>query len=83
MGLGKGHRRRDRNVSYLKRTVRDIVGAVVETNDALGIAFPSLHTKLSREVFFITTQELEDKYPDLTPKERENAIVPPSTTRSS
>ena len=65
----------DRNVSYLKRTVRDIVGAIVETNDALGIAFPSLHTKLSRDVFFITTQELEDKYPDLTPKERENAFV--------
>ena len=65
----------DRNVSYLKRTVRDIVGAIVETNDALGIAFPSLHTKLSRDVFFITTQELEDKYPELTPKERENAFV--------
>ena len=64
----------DRNVSYLKRTVRDIVGAIVETNDALGIAFPSLHTKLSRDVFFITTQELEDKYPDLTPKQREDAI---------
>ena len=65
----------DRNVSYLKRTVRDIVGAIVETNDALGIAFPSLHTKLDREVFFITTQELEDMYPDKTPKERENAIL--------
>ena len=65
----------DRNVSYLKRTVRDIVGAIVETNDALGIAFPSLHTKLSRDVFFITTQELEDLYPDKTPKERENAIL--------
>ena len=65
----------DRNVSYLKRTVRDIVGAIVETNDALGIAFPSLHTKLSRDVFFITTQELEDMYPDKTPKERENEIL--------
>ena len=67
--------REDRNEAYLRRTVRDIVGAVCETNDALGIAFPSLHTKLEREVFFITTQELEDKYPDLTPKQRENAIV--------
>ena len=67
--------REDRNEAYLRRTVRDIVGAVCETNDALGIAFPSLHTKLDREVFFITTQELEDMYPDLTPKERENAIV--------
>ena len=67
--------REDRDVSYLKRTVRDIVGAVCETNDALGVAFPSLHTKLDREVFFITTQELEDLYPDKTPKERENAIL--------
>ena len=65
----------DRNVAYLKRTVRDIVGAVCETNDALGVAFPSLHTKLDREVFFITTQELEDMYPDKTPKERENEIL--------
>ena len=50
--------REDRDVTYLKRTVRDIVGAVCETNDALGVAFPSLHTKLDRDVFFITTQEL-------------------------
>ena len=67
--------REDRTVEYLKRTVRDIVGAVCETNDALGVAFPCLHTKLDRDVFFITTQELEDLYPDKTPKERENEIV--------
>ena len=67
--------REDRNTDYLKRTVRDIVGAVCETNDALGVAFPSLHTKLDRDVFFITTQELEDMYPDKTPKERENEIL--------
>ncbi len=64
----------DRNVDYLKRTVRDIVGAISETSDALNIAFPSLRTKLGREVFFITTQELEDLYPDLTPKQREDEI---------
>ena len=64
----------DRNVDYLKRTVRDIVGAISETSDALNIAFPSLRTKLSRDVFFITTQELEDLYPSLTPKQREDAI---------
>ena len=55
-------------------TIRAIVGAVVETNDALQIAFPSLHTVLEREVYFVTTQELEDRWPDFTPKERENAI---------
>ena len=46
----------DRNVAYLKRTVRDIVAAVSETSSALNVAFPSLRTKLPSEVFFITTQ---------------------------
>ena len=66
--------RSDRNVDYLKRTVRDIVNAVTETADALNIAFPSLHNHLPREVHFLTAQELEDMYPTLSPKERENAI---------
>ena len=66
--------REDRNVNYLKSSVRAIVGAVCETAEALNVAFPSLRGKLDREVFFITTQELEDLYPDLTPSERETAI---------
>jgi len=64
----------DRTVDYLKRLVRDITGAVCETNDALGVAFPSLHTHITRDVFFITTQELADLYPDKTAKEREDAV---------
>ena len=64
----------DRTVAYLKRTVRDIVGAICETAEALNVAFPSLKTKLCREVTFVTSQELEDRWPDLTPKEREHAI---------
>ena len=67
--------REDRNEAYLKATVRAIVAAVCETSEALNVAFPSLRVKLDREVYFVTTQELEDKYPDLTPKERENAFV--------
>ena len=66
--------REDRNVHYLKSSVRAIVGAVCETSDALNVAFPSLRGKIEREVFFITSQELEDLYPDLTPNEREDAI---------
>ncbi len=66
--------REDRTEYYLRQTVRAIVGAICETNEALQIAFPSLHTKLDREVYFITSQELEDRWPDLTPKEREHAI---------
>ena len=66
--------REDRNVAYLQHTVRSIVGAVCDTCDALRRAFPQLHVKLDREVYFLTTQELEDRYPDLTPREREDAI---------
>ena len=66
--------REDRTVDYLKLTVRDIVGAICETAEALNVAFPSLRTRLSRDVTFVTTQELEDRWPELTPKERENAI---------
>lgn len=64
----------DRTIDYLKYTVRSIVGAVCETNEALQIAFPGLHTRIDRDVHFVTTQELEDRWPDKTPKERENAI---------
>ena len=66
--------REDRNEAYLKATVRAIVSAVCETSEALNVAFPSLRVKLDREVYFITTQELEDRWPDKTPKEREHAI---------
>ena len=66
--------RKNRTTEYLEDTVRAIMGAVCETNDALGVAFPSLHTTIERNVTFVTTQELEDRYPDLTPKERENAV---------
>ncbi len=64
----------DRTLDYLKRTVRDIVGAICETAEALNVAFPSLRTKLCREVTFVTSQELEDRWPEMTGKERENAI---------
>ena len=65
----------DRNVPYLQETVRGIVGAVTDTAESLEVAFPGLHPNISRSVAFITTQELEDRYPDLTPSERETAFV--------
>ena len=66
--------REDRNVEHLKSSVRAIVGAVCETCEALDVAFPSLHGKLDRDVYFITTQELEDRWPEKSPKEQEDAI---------
>ena len=65
---------KDRNVLYLKETVRDIVGAICDTSAALRNTFPALTFKPDRDVYFITTQELEDRYPDLTPNEREVEI---------
>lgn len=64
----------DRNVDYLKETVKDIVGCICDTATALRNAFPTLTFKPERKVTFITTQELEDRYPDLTPNERETEI---------
>ena len=66
----------DRNETYLKNVVRCIVSAVCATEMNLHAMFPQLqelplHTP---NVTFVTTQELEDKYPDLTPKQREDAI---------
>ena len=49
--------REDRNVDYLKSSVRAIVGAVCETSEALDVAFPSLHGKLDREVSIALTHE--------------------------
>ena len=70
-------RKEDRTVAYLQRTVRAIVSAVCAAEMNLHAQFPELyelplHTP---EVTFITTQELEDLYPELSPKERENAFV--------
>ena len=66
---------KDRNVLYLKETVRDIVGAICDTSAALRNAFPALTFKPDRDVYFITTQELADMFPDNTPKEREYFIT--------
>ena len=65
----------DRNFDYLKETVRNIVTSVCNTLDALKAEYPSVKTTLSREVTFITSQELEDMFPDLTPEEREQAFL--------
>ena len=65
----------NRNLDYLKLIVRAIVKAICRTNDRLHVRYPQLRVALSDEVAFITTQELEDMYPDLTGDERENAFV--------
>ena len=67
--------RDNRNLDYLKLIVQSIVNAICDTNDRLHVRYPQLQVKLSREVSFVTTQELEDMYPELTGSEREKAYV--------
>nr|MDD6336211.1 aspartate--ammonia ligase [bacterium] len=67
--------REQRNEETLKQTVRTIVGAICDTLDTLKASYPAISVELSREVTFITTQQLEDAYPSLTPKQREDAIA--------
>ncbi len=67
--------KQDRNTDYLKQTVKLIVNALCDTLEEVKDKYPSLGTEICRDVKFITTQELEDMYPDKTPKERENIIA--------
>ena len=66
--------RETRNVDYLKKVVQGIVGAICDTLDFLKCRYPQLDVELCRTVHFITAQELEDLYPEMPTKERENAI---------
>ncbi len=67
----------ERNISYLQDTVRAIVAAIADTEKTLRALFPALatHPALSKEITFLTTQELEDLYPGLPPKARENEFL--------
>ena len=68
--------RENRTLEFLQETVRDIVDAVCATSDELRWKFPALKViRLNRDVTFFTSQELEDLYPNKTPKERENIIT--------
>ena len=63
-----------RNEATLKETVKKIYNAFLKTEKYITTEYPNLDKWLPDEIYFITTQELLDKYPNLTAKERENAI---------
>lgn len=65
-------RKEDRNLDYLKDTVKKIYSAVKKVEAEIYEKFPHITPWLPEEVTFIHSQQLLDKYPDLTPKEREN-----------
>ena len=67
----------DRNEEYLKKTVKSIFNVFKLTEDVLLQAFPEKKLKrtVPNDIFFISSQELEDLYPDKRPRERENLIT--------
>ncbi|MGG2015682.1 aspartate--ammonia ligase [Bacillus sp. S10(2024)] len=64
-----------RTMDYLQETVRTIYGIFKDLEDYLFEKYPFLGKYLPEDIAFITSQELEDKYPELTPKDREHAIA--------
>ena len=65
----------DRNLEYLKKTVRRIYEAIKVTENKLYVEFPQIEPMLPEEIFFIHAEELLQKYPGMSAKERENAVT--------
>jgi aspartate--ammonia ligase len=64
-----------RTLDYLKKTVRRIYEAIKVTENKLYVEFPQIEPMLPEDVFFIHSEDLLRMYPDLSSKEREDAIV--------
>lgn len=67
--------REERTPGFLRELVLRIYGALKRTEDAVLKAYPNLCRYVPETLHFLTTQELEDRYPSLSPKEREDAIT--------
>ena len=64
-----------RNMDYLKEVVQSIVSAIAETSHRLHTKYPQVDLVIDPSVSFVTSQELEDMFPKLSPKELEHAYV--------
>lgn len=67
--------KKDRNLDTLKAYVQKIYKAMKSTMARVSQQYPELHTDFADEIQFVTTQELEDMYPDDDPKTRENKLL--------
>ena len=66
--------KQDRKIDYLKDTVKSIYKAIRQTSVFMKKKYHYLTLDLPKTIYFITSQELEDMYPDKTPIEREQLI---------
>ena len=67
--------REERSMETLKETVRTIYSVLRKTEKYMAVQYDYIEEILPKDIFFITTQELLDMYPDCTPKEREYRIT--------
>ena len=67
--------REERTLDYLIKTAQTVVDSIVDTSEALRESFPEIAVSLSRNMYAVTSQQLYDMYPNLTPKEREDEIT--------
>ena len=65
----------ERSIETLKETVRTIYSVLRKTEKYMAVQYDYIEEILPKDIFFITTQELLDMYPDCTPKEREYRIT--------
>ncbi len=63
-----------RNIATLKKTVEKIYSAILRTEYLINETYPEIKPFLPEQIHFIHSEELLKRYPDLTPKEREDAI---------
>ncbi len=68
-------RRDQRNLDFLKKTVRRIYEAIKVTENKLYVEFPQIEPMLPEDIYFIHAEQLLQMYPGMTPKERENAVT--------
>ena len=67
--------RQDRNLDTLKDVVRTVYKVLRKTEKYMSIQYDYIEEILPHDIFFITTQELENMFPDYSPKEREYYIA--------
>ena len=68
-------RREDRNLEFLKDTVRTVYKCLCKTEQYMAIQYDYIDLLLPKDIYFISTREFEAMYPNMTPKQREYAIT--------
>ncbi|MEG2675619.1 MAG: aspartate--ammonia ligase, partial [Clostridia bacterium] len=63
----------ERNINFLKEIVTKIYSAIYNTARMISKIYPQIINELPKEIFFVTSQQMEDRYPSMTPQEREYA----------